>query len=83
MTQEPRRLYRSRRGQILGICAGLGEYFDRDPVLFRLAWAVVTLTTAVVPGLLAYGVAWLIMPAEPIRLPRSTTAAPSFVDPQP
>lgn len=71
MQQEIRRLYRSRDGQILGVCAGLGDYFRQDAVLIRLVWVVLTITTAVIPGLLAYGLAWLIMPAEPNPLPRS------------
>lgn len=82
MHQEIRRLYRSRRCQLLGVCAGLGDYFQQDAVLIRLIWVVLTITTAVVPGLLAYGLAWLIMPAEPMPLPRSQSqpAQPAPVD---
>ena len=35
----PRRLYRSRDDRILGgVAAGVGEYFNIDPTLVRLAW---------------------------------------------
>jgi len=34
---EPRRLERVRKGKVLmGLCAGLGEYFNIDPIVFRL-----------------------------------------------
>src|ERR671934_398983 len=45
---------------IAGVCAGLGDYFDVDPVLFRVAFIVLTLFGGL--GLVAYGVAWWIIP---------------------
>lgn len=52
--------------KIAGVCAGFAEYFDLDVTLVRLAWLVVALMTGV--GLLAYPVAWIVMPEEPLRL---------------
>lgn len=39
MTQPSKRLYRSRNQRmIVGVCGGLGEYFDVDATLVRLAF---------------------------------------------
>ena len=36
-----KRLYRSRHNRVIGgVCGGIGEYFDIDPLLIRLVWAV-------------------------------------------
>jgi phage shock protein PspC (stress-responsive transcriptional regulator) len=52
--------------KIAGVCLGFAEYFDLDVTLVRLVWLVVALMTGV--GLLAYPVAWIVMPEEPLRL---------------
>jgi len=65
-----KRLVRPRQGRkIAGVCAGLAEYFDLDTTLVRVLWLVVTLFSALVPGLIAYCVAWIVMPEEPEYLP--------------
>ena len=70
MSSDFKRLYRSPAdGKIAGLCAGLGEYFRLDPVFFRLAWVAVTIMTGVLPGTLAYLIAWFLVPQEP--LPRA------------
>ena len=45
-----------------GVIGGLGEHFDIDPVLLRLAWILAVLVTGVIPGLIAYLVAVSIVP---------------------
>ena len=36
-----KRLYKSRNDKMLdGVCGGIAEYFDIDPTLVRLVWAV-------------------------------------------
>jgi len=65
-----KRLVRPRQGRkIAGVCAGLAEYFDLDTTLVRVLWLVVTFFSALVPGLIAYFVAWIVMPEEPVYLP--------------
>jgi len=60
---EPKRLYRSRKERIIGgVCGGLGYYFDIDPVFIRLIWAVLFFVGGI--GLLAYIIAWIIVPEE-------------------
>ena len=57
----PSRLYRSRSEKLIaGVCGGLGEYFDVDPVLIRLLFVVTALLSGV--GLLAYVVLWVLVP---------------------
>jgi phage shock protein C len=61
---EPKRLYRSRKERIIGgVCGGLGKYFNIDPVFARLILAVLFLCAGI--GLVAYIIAWIIVPEEP------------------
>jgi len=63
-------LYRSDTNKVLaGVLGGLGEYFDVDPVLLRLAFVFLLLATAVVPGVIAYLAAVFIVPRKPTVLP--------------
>lgn len=67
---QPRRLQRSVfDSKIAGVCGGLAEFMDTDPTIVRLVWAIVTFCTALVPGIVAYAVAWLIMPPGPMPVP--------------
>jgi len=64
----PRRLTRSREDRILaGVSGGLGRYFDVDPILFRLAFAVLVFAGGA--GAVAYLAAWLFVPEEGSRTP--------------
>jgi phage shock protein PspC (stress-responsive transcriptional regulator) len=57
-----RRLYRNTNDKILGgVCSGIANYFDIDPVLVRLIFAILFLTAGI--GLLAYILTWIIVPA--------------------
>ena len=59
-----KKLYKSRDNKkIDGVCAGVGEYFDIDPTLVRLAWVFVTLFGGA--GLIAYIIAALVIPRKP------------------
>ena len=58
-----KKLYRVREGKMLaGVCGGLGEYFNVDPTLIRVAWALIAATGT---GILAYVVCAIIIPEEP------------------
>ena len=55
------RLMRSRTEVIVaGVCGGLAEYFAIDPVIVRLIFVLVTLTSGL--GLVIYPILWLVMP---------------------
>ena len=49
--------------KVAGVCGGIAQYFDIDSTLVRLIWAVVTVLT-VGTGILAYLIAWLVIPNE-------------------
>lgn len=58
-----KKLYRSERDRMIaGVCGGLAEYFNVDPVLVRLLW--VAFTFFVGSGILLYILACIIMPSE-------------------
>lgn len=60
-----RRLYRSRTDTVLaGVAAGLAGYLNADPALVRIAWAILVVVTGGA-ALLAYIVAWIVVPEEP------------------
>src|SRR5215203_4502133 len=60
---EPRRLVRARSGRVIGgVCAGLGRYFNVDPIIFRIGAVVLAFVGGA--GLLAYVAALLLVPAE-------------------
>lgn len=60
-----KRLYRSRESKILGgVCGGLGEYFNVDPVIFRVIFVLLILPGGL-PGIVPYGVLWIIVPLRP------------------
>ena len=63
-TMEPKRIFRSKNDRVLGgVCGGLGYYFNIDPVLIRVLWAVSFFAAGM--GLLGYFIAWIIIPEEP------------------
>ena len=58
-----KRLYRSESSRMLcGVCAGIAEYFNLDPTLIRLAWALSCILGG--SGVLAYILAAIIIPPE-------------------
>ena len=58
-----KRLYKSRDEKMIdGVCGGIAEYFDIDPTLVRLIWAVFGATGG---GILGYIVAASIIPTRP------------------
>ncbi len=58
------KLMRSRTNRkIAGVCAGFAEYFDLDVTLVRVVWLIIALFGG--GGILAYIIAWIVMPEEP------------------
>jgi len=58
------RLYRSGKDKILGgVCGGIGEYLGVDPVLIRILWVIGSFAWGF--GILAYLIAWIIIPRNP------------------
>lgn len=60
-----KKLYRSfNRKMIGGVCGGLADYFDLDVSLVRLIFVGIALITALLPMLIFYLIAWIIIPIE-------------------
>ena len=74
-----RRLTRSRTDRKLaGVCGGLTEYFEVDSTPVRLMWTVLTIfPSAIVCGVVAYVVAWLVMPAAAVQAVTPTPLPPA------
>ncbi|HNZ37598.1 MAG: PspC domain-containing protein [Candidatus Marinimicrobia bacterium] len=63
-----KKIYRSRTDQKLaGICGGLGEIFNIDSNLIRLALVFATILTGFFPLLITYIVGWIIIPEGPVE----------------
>lgn len=61
---QPKRLYRSRKNRMIaGVCGGLAEYANLDPVWVRLFFALFFLVGG--SALIIYLVIWAIVPLEP------------------
>ena len=59
-----KRLYRSGKEKILGgVCGGIAEYFNVDPTIIRILWVLFVFGFG--SGILAYIIAWIIVPKNP------------------
>lgn len=58
------KLYRSRDGYIGGVCAGVADRLDLDPILARV-FAVLFAVTTLGIGVLVYALMWIALPLEP------------------
>ncbi len=68
-----KKLALSRRDKkIAGVCGGFAEYLELDPTLVRLLWLMMALVVGW--GVVAYLVAWIVMPLEAEATP---AAAPT------
>ena len=70
MSEDTKKLYRSQTDRwLLGVCGGLGEYFNVDPVLFRLLFIIFGLVFG--GGILLYLIFWIVMPMKPPEIVKS------------
>jgi phage shock protein C len=61
---EPKRLYRSRTERVLaGVCGGLAEYFNVDPLLIRVLFVILALVGG--GGFLIYLILWIVTQEDP------------------
>jgi len=52
------------RKMIGGVCAGLADHMDLDVSLVRLIFVALMLLTAILPMVIFYFIAWIIIPVE-------------------
>ncbi|MFH1192975.1 MAG: PspC domain-containing protein [Candidatus Jorgensenbacteria bacterium] len=63
MEKRAKKLYRSETDKVFaGVIGGLGEYFGVDPVVLRLAWIAIAVFTGIIPGIVVYILAFLVVP---------------------
>jgi phage shock protein C len=74
------RLLRPPKGnpdrKIAGVCAAFAEYFDLDVTVVRVVWLLIAIFGG--GGLLAYIIAWIVIPEAPIML---VSAPPANMQP--
>ena len=59
-----KRLYKSNKNKMLaGVCGGIAEYFNIDPTLVRIGWAILCMFAG--SGIIAYIIAAIIIPQNP------------------
>jgi len=79
--QEPTSNYKRLRlsatdAKIAGVCGGIAEYLDVDPTVVRLIWLVLSIIPgAIVLGIFAYLLAWIIIPKADKRASPAPSAA--------
>ncbi len=60
-----KRLYRSNKDRVLGgVCGGIAEYFDIDPVIIRII-AIILALPGGLPGVVPYIILWFMVPLNP------------------
>ncbi len=61
-----KRLYKSKTDKMVsGVCGGIASYLNIDPTIVRVVWALVSVFSAAVPGLLVYIICAVVIPDEP------------------
>ena len=77
-----KRLYKSRKDKMIaGVCGGIGEYFDIDPVVVRILFVVFTFIGGF--AIIAYIVGLIVMPQAPLELAPPGSSDAKAENPQP
>lgn len=64
MEEPKKKLYRSNKGMIAGVCGGIADYFGWDPTLVRIGYILLSIFT-VFSGVIAYLILWMVIPKQP------------------
>ena len=62
--------------KIAGVCGGLGEYFNVDPLVFRIIFLVLLCGGGT--GFILYLILWIVMPEDPILISNSNAKKTNF-----
>ena len=74
-----KRLFRSKENKIVaGVCGGISEHFQVDPVWIRLAMILLTLVNGI--GVVLYILAWILIPENPKQKKTKKTVAEEAVE---
>ena len=68
VSPQPRLVRSETDRRIAGVCGGLADYFDVDTTIVRVAWVILSIVAgAVIFGIVAYLIAWFIIPRPPVQ----------------
>ena len=60
-----KKIYRSKQNKKLaGICGGLGEILEVDPIIIRLASIFLMFFTGLFPLAIVYMIGWILIPEK-------------------
>lgn len=77
MPDQPKRLYRSQSNKVIaGVCGGIAEYLGVDPTVVRIAWVLLSILP-LIPGIILYVIAWIIIPVNPTGVLGQTGKSPT------
>lgn len=65
MYMATKKLYRSRRGKLFGVCQGIADWRDLPVDILRAIVAVSIIVTGIFPGIIIYALVALFLPLEP------------------
>jgi phage shock protein C len=61
--------------KIAGVCAGFARYFAMDVTVVRVLWIIISIWPLPSVGVVAYFVAWIVMPKDHAALPAPRSVA--------
>lgn len=71
-------LYRSKQNRMIaGVCGGLGEFVGIDPTVVRFLSVLFGIMTGIIPFVLVYLIAIVVIPEDPNQTASTTQAPPS------
>ena len=59
-----KKLLKSKDKMISGVLGGIANYLNVDPTIIRVAYALLTFFTSLIPGIIAYVIMSIIIPVE-------------------
>ncbi|MCX6703623.1 MAG: PspC domain-containing protein [Candidatus Zambryskibacteria bacterium] len=72
-----KKLYKNQHDEVLtGVIGGIGEYFSIDPVVLRIGFVILVLISGIFPGIIAYIIAYFIIPEKPHGMSTLVTPPP-------
>lgn len=75
------KLFRSRDEKIIGgVCGGLAKNLNIDPVIVRILWVILSLSTAVIFGIIVY-IIWMIVVPEQSSEPQQSSMTTQTPEP--
>jgi phage shock protein C len=61
-----------------GVCGGIADYLDVDSTIVRLIWVVLVIFPfPLIPAVLGYFIAWLVIPQAPPPIPVEAPSQPA------